>query len=288
MAFSTLNSSHLDSENREFYRDALSILQQTKIPVLVGGNAALERYTGIVYPTQDLDIFTRPEDVSRILDQFAQAGYVTQRIVPHWLAQVYRGENRVNVICGSANGLIRVDGHWFDWGIPDEIDSIPVLFCAPEEMIGLKAYEMECDRFQGADIAHLILAYGDRLDWHRLLRHFRDHWRVLLSHLTLFGFIYPGERQQIPQWVMNQLCQQLVLETNNLGIDENLCQGSLLSDRQYQVDIQEWGYQDARLVPHGNLTESDLNTNLTESDRINWDWIESLPEGIDSSCSGFQ
>ena len=30
------------------------------------------------------------------------------------------------------------------------------------------------------------------LDWNRVLRRFEPHWRVLLSHLVLFGFIYPG------------------------------------------------------------------------------------------------
>jgi hypothetical protein len=31
---------------------------------------------------------------------------------------------------------------------------------------------MERERFDGADVAHIILAYGDRLDWRRLLERF--------------------------------------------------------------------------------------------------------------------
>jgi hypothetical protein len=36
---------------------------------------------------------------------------------------------------------------------------------------------------------------GDRRasDWSRLLHRMGPNWRVLLSHLVQFGFIYPGE-----------------------------------------------------------------------------------------------
>ena len=53
---------------------------------------------------------------------------------------------------------------------------------------------MERERYDGADIAHLLRARADQLAWRRLLRRFGPHWRVLLGHLVLFGFVYPGER----------------------------------------------------------------------------------------------
>ncbi len=59
-------------------------------------------------------------------------------------------------------------------------------------MIWSKAFIMERERYDGADIAHLILACGRDLDWRRLLGRFGRRWRVLLSHLVLFGFVYPG------------------------------------------------------------------------------------------------
>jgi hypothetical protein len=27
---------------------------------------------------------------------------------------------------------------------------------------------------------------------------FGDHWRVLFSHIILFGFVYPDKRQNVP------------------------------------------------------------------------------------------
>lgn len=124
-------------------------------------------------------------------------------------------------------------------------------------MILSKAYVMARDRFDGADIAHLILVYGQRMDWSRLITQFDNHWRVLFSHLILFGFIYPGARSQIPTWVIHQLGQQLERETIQPEMSERLCQGTLLAPLQYTVDIEQWNYQDARLKPRGNLTVAD-------------------------------
>ena len=40
--------------------------------------------------------------------------------------------------------------------------------------------------------------------------------------------------------------------------DSKVCQGTLLSRAQYLVDIDEWGYEDARLKPRGAMTEEQL------------------------------
>ena len=39
----------------------------------------------------------------------------------------------------------------------------------------------------------------------RLLRRFGANWRVLFSHLVLFGFIYPHLRHQVPSRLTDQL-----------------------------------------------------------------------------------
>ncbi|MBI3951265.1 MAG: hypothetical protein HY314_12520 [Acidobacteria bacterium] len=121
-------------------------------------------------------------------------------------------------------------------------------------MIWSKAYVMERERFDGADIIHLIRACGERLDWSRLLRRFGPHRRVLLSYLVLFGFVYPGEHSKIPGWVMKDLLRRMQNEMNDVPTTDRLCQGTLLSREQYLVDIVCWGYEDARLRPWGTLT----------------------------------
>ena len=73
---------------------------------------------------------------------------------------------------------------------------------------------------------------------------FGDYWRVLLSHLILFGFVYPDKRQNIPAWVMEELMRRLSVSRPNLQND--VCYGTLLSREQYLHDIERWKYRDAR------------------------------------------
>ena len=40
--------------------------------------------------------------------------------------------------------------------------------------------------------------------------------------------------------------------------DSKVCQGTLLSRQQYLVDVDEWGYEDARVRPRGAMTEEQV------------------------------
>ena len=82
-------------------------------------------------------------------------------------------------------------------------------------MIWSKAFIQERERFDGADVIHLLRETGPSLDWPRLLMRFGDHWRVLLSHLILFGFVYPDKRQNVPAWVMDELMRRLSVSRPN-------------------------------------------------------------------------
>jgi hypothetical protein len=128
---------------------------------------------------------------------------------------------------------------------------IRVNACPAEELLWSKAFVMERERFDGADVEHIILACGRRLDWRRLCRRFRGHERVLLAHVVLFGYIFPGEAHAIPRWVMPYLLSQPVAPADG---DGRLCRGPLLSRAQYLVDLNARGYRDARLPPFGNMT----------------------------------
>jgi hypothetical protein len=105
--------------------------------------------------------------------------------------------------------LCEVDDSWFERARDEELLGVPVKHCAPEEMIWMKAYIMERERFDGADIAHIIRCCAAETDWPHLVRRFGPDWRVLLSHLILFGYIYPGERARIPATIMEGLITQL-------------------------------------------------------------------------------
>jgi hypothetical protein len=133
-----------------------------------------------------------------------------------------------------------------------------VKLCPPEEMIWSKALIMERERYDGADVAHLFRHCSGLLNWERLVRRFGPHWRVLLTHLILFGFIYPGERALIPGSVMKELIAHLSAELDVPTRDSKVCQGTLLSRAQYLVDVDEWGYDDARAEPRGKMTQAQI------------------------------
>ena len=111
----------------------------------------------------------------------------------------------MDVIFNSGNGVARVDDLWFDHAPQTNVLGVIVRLSPAEEMIWSKAFIQERERFDGADVLHLLREIGPSLDWPRLLMRFGDYWRVLLSHIILFGFVYPDKRQNVPAWVMDEL-----------------------------------------------------------------------------------
>jgi len=134
------------------------------------------------------------------------------------------------------------------------------MLCPVEEMLWSKAFIQERERFDGADVAHLLLARGETLDWHRLLRRFAGNWRVLFGHLVMFGYIYPTERERIPGWVMHELMRRLTTSVSAPQPTQRVCRGTLLSRQQYLIDSEQWGYLDARLRPDNAMSPSDIAT----------------------------
>jgi len=231
-----------------FYCAALSKLQGAQVPFLVGGAYALACHTGVVRHTKDFDIFTRPKDCGRVLEVFSATGYRTEVTDPCWLAKAYSGEDFIDVIFSSGNCVAEVDDAWFEYALDARVFGLPVQLCPAEETIWSKAFVMERERYDGADIAHLLRAYGEHLDWNRLLDRFDSHWRVLLSHLVLFGFIYPYDRGCLTAFVMDTLLDRLRSEAPSPPTGRRLCQGTLLSKVQYAIDLDHWDYEDARLL----------------------------------------
>ena len=248
----------LDPGARDFYRDALTIMFEARIPFLVGGAYAFARYTGIERHTKDFDIFVRREDCLRALERFAERGYHTELTFPHWLGKAIHGDNFIDFIFGSGNGISAVDDEWFRHGLDDHVLGFAVRLCPVEEMLWQKSFIMERERFDGADVAHLLHARAEELDWHRLLRRFGEHWRVLLAHLVLFGFVYPRLRSRIPAWVVRELVGHLDDELSKEAEDDDRCGGPLLSRGQYLVDIDRRGYTDPRLEPIGRMTAAEI------------------------------
>jgi hypothetical protein len=227
-------------------------MRDSGIPFLVGGAYASAYYTGVVRHTKDLDLFVRPEHAHPTLAALGAAGYRTELTFPHWLGKAFQGDGFVDVIFSSGNGACAVDDGWFAHAVEGQVLGTPERLIPVEEMIWQKAYIMERERFDGADVQHLLRARGPHLDWDRLLARFGPHWRVLLSHLVLFGFVYPAEPDRVPAAVLRTLTGRLL--AGGTGAGPAVCQGPLLSRIQYLADTEQWGYEDPRLPPEGKMT----------------------------------
>jgi predicted nucleotidyltransferase len=242
-----------------FYRRALQVLVDAGIPFLVGGAFAHACFTGIRRSTKDLDLFIRREDYERIAAIADAEGWRSELTYPHWLAKVYAGEDFIDLIFNSGNGVTPVNHRWFHDNPEAEVLGVPVRIANMEDGLLSKSFIMERERYDGADIAHLLQANAEHLDWPGLLERFGTHWRVLLAHLTLFGYIYPGERHRVPAWVMDQLLARLAAETRQPPAeDRHVCAGTLLSREQYLHDVERLGYVDGRLTAASTMTQDDV------------------------------
>ncbi len=259
MPTATPLDSSLPPEARDFYAAAMRALDEAGVPFLVGGAYALHEYTGIERHTKDFDLFVRPADCRRALDALAALGCRTELTFPHWLGKAYRGEYFIDIIFASGNALAPVDDAWFEHSVAGEVLGRAARLVPAEEIIWQKSYIQERERYDGADVAHILRAVGPDLDWKRLLARFGPYWRVLFGQLVMFGFVYPSERDRVPAWVMNDLTARLMGEVAAPPPEERVCQGTLLSREQYLIDVERWGYADARERPLGAMSHAEID-----------------------------
>jgi hypothetical protein len=259
MEQSALEQDVIDAESRDFYCAALDVLAGAGVDFLVGGAFAYGYYTGIHRHTKDFDLFVRPADIEPALAALRDAGYKTELTMETWIGKAFQGESFVDLIFSGSNGIATVDDEWFAHAAQGTILERPVQICPMEEMIWSKAFVINRERYDGGDIAHLLRAHGDELDWDRLLRRFDAYWEVLLSHLILFGFIYPGERDKVPPAVLQSLLDRMREQMGQPEAEARICRGTLLSRTQYLIDTEQWGYRDGRLRPQGVLTAAEVD-----------------------------
>jgi hypothetical protein len=233
----------------------LQTLHDGGVDFLIGGGYAMEILTSLRRRTKDLDLYVVSTDMDTVLQLLRTEGYRTEVKDPCWLAKIHDGEEFVDVIFNHNNRCCPVDGQWMVYSRPISVLDIPCRLCPPEELIWHKAFIMARERYDGADVAHLLETLADQLDWQRLVARFAQHWRVLYSHLILFGFIYPASRGRIPTWVMQEMAQRLEVETAAPPVSEvPICAGTLLSVEDFRADVEQRAYINAR--PSSTLSPS--------------------------------
>jgi hypothetical protein len=238
-----------------FYGRALDALEAAGVRFLIGGGFALTYHTGIQRPTKDLDIVVRPGESRYALDTLEAVGSRTEWPWPHFLARVLsEGEQFIDILYNSGNGLTEVDEDWFTNAVPGELLDRKVLLVPPEELLWSKCFVQERDRYDGADVAHLLLYCGQHFDWERLLRRSLGHDAVLLAQLILYDYVYPTE-PRIPSWVVEELQRRIAAQKPT---EHRLCRGTNLAPHQYRHDVEHAGFLDGRRQPHGPLRADEI------------------------------
>ncbi len=235
----------LDPERVEVYGDALRALTRAGIPFAMGGALALHTHTGIWRDTKDVDVFLKPEDLETALGALAAAGFETNLEYEHWLAKARRGELFIDLIFRNNNGRLEVDDAWFERNQPVTVAGVETRVIPVEEAIASKAYVAVRHRFDGADIVHLVRGVRGEVDWERVLARLGDDYELLLWHLLMFDFVYPGHAEYLPQELMAELFERVRARWSE-SEDARAFRGTLLDQFSFTVDIEDWGYRDAR------------------------------------------
>jgi hypothetical protein len=111
-------------------------------------------------------------------------------------------------------------------------------------LIWAKAFVQDRNKYDGADVAHLILRQHEQVDWKRLLGLFEQYWEVLLMHILNFRFIYPTQRECVPRWLLDELLDRVEAHANLPVPQVKVCRGRLYSRTDYAIDVHQWGFAD--------------------------------------------
>lgn len=227
------------AEQVGLFRDVLQALERRSLPFAVSGAFALRQHTGICRETKDLDLFVTPPNCAPALNCLRESGMECEITDPVWLAKAKRDEYFVDLITGMSNGTLVVEDSWIERAQPAVVHGVTTRVLAPEELIASKIFVARRERFDGADIAHVIYGTYGSFDWQRAMELVGEHWEMLLWSLMLFRYVYPGQSHYVPCDIWRELLGRLEREIRNPDPEANF-RGSLVDDNMFAIDVNEW------------------------------------------------
>lgn len=211
---------------------------------MLGGAFAMFHYTGIFRDTKDLDIFCKSSECPVLLKHFASHGYRVELTDIRWLAKVFKGDFFIDIIFDTVNNICRVDDSWYQHAPVGHFEGVDVKILPAEELVWCKIYVQNRERNDSADVNHILLKYGDKLDWERLLNRLDQHWHLLLAQLLIFQFVYPADYARIiPKWLFDELMGRAQAQYDLPPPVEKVCRGPIIDQTQYEIDIKKWNYK---------------------------------------------
>ena len=229
-------------EQRALFCEVLEHLNRVRVPYVVSGAFALQQHTGIWRDTKDLDLFLPAEAVPAALRHLQEEGFETEVRDTVWLAKAHRDGHYVDLITGMSNAVITVDPSWIDRGSETVVLGVPARVLAAEELIASKLFVNFRERFDGADVVHIIFGTQGRLDWQRLFALVGDHWELLLWELVLFRYVYPAFQSYVPMRIWDNLLSRFRVALQSPS-ESAAFRGSLLDEKMFAIDTKEWGME---------------------------------------------
>ncbi len=199
----------LPEEQEALFRQVLTLFEKERLPYAVSGAFALQQHTGICRFTKDLDVFLTPQDISAALKHLREHGFECEICDPVWLAKAHRDDYFVDL----------------------------------EELLASKLFVTRRERFDGADIAHVIYSSRGKLQWSRVLELAGEHWEIVLWALVLFRYVYPAHSDYVPQAVWQDLLARFAKGLRSPDPKARF-RGSLIDDKMFAIDVNEWGLDD--------------------------------------------
>lgn len=238
-----------DKDALEFYSHALDILNESGVEYMLGGAFALFTYSDVYRDTKDLDVYCRYADYPKILKQFADKGFDTQLTDTRWLAKVFHNDYFIDIIFDTVNNICKVDDVWFEHATPARLFDRDVKIIPAEELYWAKVYVQNRERYDGADLNHLMLKKGKDFDWERLFKRLDPHWHLFLAQILQFQFVYPSEYHDIvPKWIFDELMSRAAQQYELPPPVVRVCRGPMIDQTQYAIDIKDWDYKSFTII----------------------------------------
>lgn len=230
----------LPKEQHLLFREILTLFEKKKIPFAVAGAFALREHTGICRDTKDLDLFLTAENSDVALELLREEGFRCEICDPVWLLKAHRDGFFVDLITGMSNATIAVEDSWIERAKPAEIHGVPTRVLAAEELLASKLFVTRRERFDGVDIAHVVYGTRGKLDWQRILSLSGEHWEMLFWALVLFHYCYPAHTDFVPAELWQELTRRFQEEISRPDKNARF-RGSLIDDKMFAIDLNEWG-----------------------------------------------
>ena len=233
----------IPEKQKALFREVLAILEEDRVPFAVSGAFALQVHTGICRWTKDLDIFLTAQNSKVALTLLQQRGFECEVCDPVWLFKAHRDDFFVDLITGMSNAVIVVDDSWIANAKPAEVYGVKTRVLAAEELLVSKLFVVRRERFDGADIAHVIYGTQGALNWDRIVQLSGEHWEMLLWELMLFHYVYPAQSDYVPASLWKDLLGRLLADVSNPDSNARF-RGSLVDNNMFAIDVNEWGLDD--------------------------------------------